>query len=324
MRKVVILGTGSYLPSNVVTNYDLSLFVDTSDEWISTRTGIKERRISNKESTTYMAYNAALMALENANISISEIDLIICATMTPDNFMPSVACEVQGRLGATRAAAFDISAACTGMIYAISIGEQFIQNNVYNKVLIIGAETLSKILNWEDRGTCVLFGDGAGAVLLGKGDTDSGIIASKLYADGSKNKILTCPAIPVRNKFINSNKPMDFYMAMEGQEVFKFAIRSITKAIKELISQGGITPEDIKYIVPHQANKRIIEQAAKYSNIPEEKFFLNLERYGNTSAASIGIALDELIREGNVNTGDYIILVGFGGGMTSGAVLLRW
>jgi len=324
MMKAIIAGTGSYLPKNIVSNDDLSKLVETSDEWISTRTGIKERRITNQETTTDLAYKASVRALESSNIKAEEIDLIICATMTPDNFMPSVACVVQEMLGAIHSAAFDLSAACTGMIYAMSIAEQFIKSKTYKNILIIGSETLSRILNWEDRGTCVLFGDGAGAMVLTASEKSNGILASTLYADGSKNSILTCPAIPLDNPYNRQSKNRESKIKMEGQEVFKFAIRSVTKCIKDVLQKADLSPDEIKYIIPHQANKRIIEQSAKYSNIPEEKFFMNLQHCGNTSAASVGIALDELAKANKLNTGDYIILVGFGGGMTSGAILLKW
>lgn len=340
MSHVSIIGTGSYLPENIMTNDDLSKLVDTSDEWISSRTGIRERRISNGISTADMAYEAGKKALQGAGLKPEDIDLIICATITPDYFMPSCACIVQDRLGAVKAAAFDLTAACTGMIYGIVTAEQFIRSGMYENILVIGSETLSKILDWEDRSSCVLFGDGAGAVVLAKASEGGKILASSLEADGSKYKLLTCPAIPMQNPYVNiDNQDMAEHMTeeglkqelyklpkleMNGQEVFKYAARTITDNIENIISKTKLSKEDITYIIPHQANRRIIEQASKSCKIPKEKFFMNLDRYGNTSAASIGIALDELITGGGVENKDKIILVGFGGGMTSGSILLEW
>lgn len=325
MRHGVIIGTGSYTPPHVMTNDDLAGMVDTSDEWISSRTGIKERRISAGESTSDLAYEASLRALKVSGLSPEELDLIICATITPDYFMPSVACTVQDRLGAGNAAAFDLSAACTGFIYAMVTAEQFISTGMYNNVLVIGAETISRILDWDDRSTCVLFGDGAGAMILSAAEGPGHILGSVLTSDGGKQDYLTCPAVSLVNPYTgDSNAKFDPHIKMQGQEVFKYAVRAITDCIDRVLNKAGLSLQDIKYILPHQANKRIIEQAAKFSNSPFEKFYLNLEDYGNTSAASIGIALDEMIREGLLIRGDKIILVGFGGGLTSGAVLLEY
>ncbi len=316
MRNARIIGTGSYLPEKILTNDDLAQMVDTSHEWISSRTGIRERRISTGERSSDLATKAGERALKDAGIAAKDIDLIICATITPDSFMPSVACIVQDKLGAYKAAAFDLSAACTGMIYAMVIGQQFITNATYKNVMVIGAETLSKVLDWKDRSTCVLFGDGAAAVILSAGQDKKGIIASHLLADGSKKDLLTCRAFPDMEDEGKIN--------MQGQEVFKYAVRAITDNIKNILDKGNLKSEDIAWIIPHQANKRIIELAAKYCNMPIEKFYMNLDRYGNTSAASIGIALDEMIKEKKPKAGDKIILVGFGGGMTSGAILINW
>lgn len=324
MRHAAIIGTGSYAPENVMTNDDLSDLVETSDEWISSRTGIRERRISTGENTSDLAYEASVRALENAALKPEDLDLIICATITPDSFMPAVACIVQDRLGAVRAAAFDLTAACTGMIYGIVTADQFIRTGMYQHVLVVGAETLSKVLDWDDRATCVLFGDGAGAVVLSAVEDSRGIWASALSSDGSKQDFLTCPAIPLSNPYVIP--PLETPSAkikMQGQEVFKYAVRTVTESINTVLDSTGLTIGQIKYIIPHQANKRIIEQAAKFSDIPIEKFFMNLDRYGNTSAASIGIALDELQQLKLLEKGDKIIMTGFGGGMTSGAVLLE-
>lgn len=326
MRHVKIIGTGSYLPNHRLSNDDLSTMVDTSDEWILTRTGIRERRITTGMNTSDLAYEAGLRALDSAGLKAEEIDLIICATITPDYFMPSCACIVQERLGATKAAAFDLTAACTGMIYGMVTAEQFIKSGMYDNILVIGTEVLSKVLDWDDRSTCVLFGDGAGAVVVSVSEDDGGILASHLEADGSKHSYLTCPAIPLQNPYILSKEDVKEQprIKMLGQEVFKFAVRTITDNINTVIEKAQLTYDDISYIIPHQANHRIIEQASKFSGLPMEKFFMNLDRYGNTSAASIGIALDELVASGKVKKGDIIILVGFGGGMTSGAILVKW
>lgn len=331
MRHVNIIGTGSYLPEHIMTNDDLSNIVDTSDEWIRSRTGIGERRISIGMNTSDMAYEAGAIALKNAGLKPEDIDLIICATITPDYFMPSCACIVQHRLGAVNAAAFDLAAACTGMIYGMVTAEQFIKSGMYENVLIIGSETLSKVLDWEDRSTCVLFGDGAGAIVISNEERGGRLLASRLEADGSKYDLLTCSAIPLENPCLNTQdmsvsegilgRPR---IEMLGQEVFKYAVRSIIDSIKTLLCKANLRKEDIEYIIPHQANQRIIEKASKLIEIPLQKFYMNLEQYGNTSAASIGIALDELVESDRLRSGDRVILVGFGGGMTSGAVLLEW
>jgi len=324
MRQAIISGTGSYVPDNVMTNEDLAKLVDTSDEWIESRTGIKERRIVTKELTSDMAYEAGKRALISANLQAKEIDLIICATITPDSFMPSVACIVQDKLGAVNAVAFDLTAACSGFVYGIVTASQYIQTGMYQNVLVIGAETISKILDWEDRSTCVLFGDGAGAVILTVSEKKKGIMVANLLSDGSKQSQLVCPAVPLSNPYNKSVESFRPKITMQGQEVFKFAIRSITEHIKTLLQKADLNIEDIKYIIPHQANQRIIEHAANLCKIPKEKFYTNLVNYGNTSAASIGIALDELAKGNKLEHGDKLILVAFGGGMTSGAVLLEW
>jgi 3-oxoacyl-[acyl-carrier-protein] synthase-3 len=312
-----------------MTNDDMAKLVETNDEWISSRTGIKERRISTGESTSDLAYRAAVNALRNAKLNAEELDLIICATISPDSFMPSVACMVQNSLGAKRAAAFDLTAACTGLIYAMAVAAAFIKTGMYRNALVIGAETLSKTLDWSDRSTCVLFGDGAGAMVLSAVEQEDGrtggIMAMSLASDGSKGEHLCLPAIPLSNPFVkpeeNGSKPT---ITMNGQEVFKFAVRSITDLVKKVLAETELTHQDIKYIVPHQANQRIIEQAAKSLGIEFEKFYCNIERYANTSAATIGIALDEMVQKDMLKPGDRIILVGFGGGMTSGAILVEW
>jgi 3-oxoacyl-[acyl-carrier-protein] synthase-3 len=323
VENVRITGTGSYTPINIMSNDDLSKIVDTSDEWISSRTGIRERRISTGENTSDLAYQACVKALEDADEKAENIDLIICATMSPDNFMPSTAAIVQGRLGAINAVAFDLSAACTGFVFALTTATQYIKTGMYKKALVIGAETLSKLLDWQDRATCVLFGDGASAVVLSSSDKDS-FIATHLATDGTKGDMLKCIAAPVANTYVKQEIATQSFITMNGGDVFKFAVKTIVNHIKKVLEVSGYTMEDIKYIVPHQANIRIIEFAAKLLNVSNDKFYSNLHKYGNTSAATIGIALDELSKSSQLNSGDKLILVGFGGGMTSGAILLEW
>lgn len=323
MSHARIAGTGSYLPERIVTNDDMAKLVETSDEWISTRTGIRERRISCSENTSDLAYQAAKRALESAKLGADQVDLIICATITPDSFMPSVACIVQEQLGAVNAAAFDLTAACSGLVYGIATATAYIESGMYEKVLVIGAETLSKTLNWEDRSTCVLFGDGAGAVVLTAAH-QKGILSVNLLSDGRKKDYLCLPAMPLNNPFTKDTEVIQPFITMKGQEVFKFAVRCIIDQINTVLKKASLTKEEIKYIVAHQANSRILEQAAKLSSMAIEQFFINLDRYGNTSAATIGIALDEMVQKGLLEAGDKIILVGFGAGMTSGAVLLEW
>ncbi len=328
MRHVKIAGTGSYVPEHIVTNDDLAGFLDTSDEWIASRTGIRERRISTGENTSDLAAAAAQRALEDAGVKAEELDLILCATISPDCFMPSVACMVQERIGASKAAAFDLVAACSGLVYGMATAAAFIESGMYRTILVIGAETLSKTVDWTDRATCVLFGDGAGAVVLTPSERRTGILASYLVSDGGKQDYLTLPALPLNNSFMvkkDEHQPeQSSILSMKGQDVFKFAVRSVVDQTKTLLTKAALTEEDIRYVVLHQANSRIIEQSAKSSGISQEKFFLNLDRYGNTSAASIGIALDELSRKGMLSDGDKLLLIGFGGGMTSGGILLEW
>lgn len=322
MYQVEIAGTGSYVPDHRVTNEDISKIVMTSDEWISERTGIKERRISKKENTTEMAAEAALKALEKAGMLPEEIDLIIVATATPDYFFPSTACLVQKSIGALRAAAFDISAACSGFIYALSIGRQFIRTGMYKTALIIGSEVLSKVTDWQDRNTCVLFADGAGAAVLRRGN--EGIISEIIGSDPSGSENLVCPALALRNEFTGEVKPALNYISMNGREIFKFAVKIIPECILKLLEDTGYSLNDIKTIIPHQANVRILDAAAKKLNINKDRFFVNIHKYGNTSGASIPLALDEMAVRGLIQRGDLFIIVGFGAGLTYGAQLIRW
>ena len=328
MNKVQIIGTGSYLPEKVVSNFDLAEIVDTSDEWISSRTGIKERRISEGENTSDLATKAALNAIENSKINPEDIDLIVLGTLTPDSFMPSTACIVQKNIGAVNATCFDISAACTGFIFAIDIATQFIKAGRCKVALIIGAETLSKVVNWKDRNTCVLFADGAGAAVLKAGNEES-ILAVYSGSDGSKGNHLTCDSIPVKNPYVKEKNIVAVdvncsTIKMDGKEIFKFAVNIIIQSINELLKTAELELEDIKYIIPHQANTRIIDYTAKKLGISKSKFFVNLDKYGNTSAASIAIALDEMSRKGMLEKGDKILLVGFGGGLTYGGTIIQW
>ncbi len=323
---VGITGTGSYLPPKELTNFDLEKMVDTSDEWIRTRTGISKRRIADDNTATSdMATEAAKIAIGDAGLKPEAIDLIIVATATPDMAFPSTACIVQKNIGATRAVAFDIEAACSGFIYGLTIGEQFIRTGMYKNALVIGAETLSKITNWEDRNTCVLFGDGAGAAVLGPVEVGYGIISSKLGADGDNGHYLTQPAggsrMPVSRDNISSKL---HYIHMDGREVFKFAVRIMERSALEVIEGAGYCLEDINYMVPHQANIRIIEAAAKRLSLGMDRVYVNLDKYGNMSSASVPVALDEALKKGNIKAGDVVILVAFGGGLTWGASLIRW
>lgn len=323
MNNVKLIGTGSYAPSKIVTNDDLSEIVDTSDEWISTRTGIKERRISTGEDTSQLASKAAMNAIKDSNINPLDIDLIIVATTSPDSFTPSTACLVQANIGADNATCFDLGAACSGFIFALNTAAQFIKSGSSKTALIIGAEVLSKILDWSDRTTCVLFGDGAGAAVLQAGDENS-ILSLYTGSEGKKAEFLRCPAVRVNNPFSEAEVSEKSVVSMNGKEIFRFATKIIPKGIEEVLKDSKYTLEDIKYIVPHQANLRIIEFAAKKLGIETDRFYMNLQEYGNTSAASIPIALDEMAKKGLLKKGDKIILVGFGGGLTFGSVLIEW
>jgi 3-oxoacyl-[acyl-carrier-protein] synthase-3 len=326
MRSVGILSTGSYTPERVLTNFDLEKMVETSDEWIVTRTGIRERRIcSPEQASSDLAYEAAKKALAKANVSAEELDMIIVATVTPDMSFPSTACILQEKLGAKKASALDVSAACTGFLYGIATGSQFIANGMYRYVLVVGVETLSKITNYKDRNTCVLFGDGAGAALLGPVQEGFGFQAFELGADGSGGPLLCQPAggsrIPASAESVSQNL---HYISMTGSEVFKFAVRVMNSATEAVLEKSGVSKDEIDLLVPHQANKRIIDAAIQRFGLSEEKVVINLDRYGNMSSASIPVALDEAVQEGRLKDGDNVILVGFGGGLTWGATLCKW
>jgi 3-oxoacyl-[acyl-carrier-protein] synthase-3 len=326
-RTASIIGTGSYAPEKILTNDDLSRMVDTSDEWITTRTGIKERRIAARDETTSdMAAKAALRALEQAKTSASEIDLLIVATATPDMVFPATACFVQKKIGATKAACMDVSAACAGFLFAVEIAQQFIISQTYDTVLVIGADKLTAITNWTDRNTCVLFGDGAGAVVLGHRDGSAhGVISTYMGSDGAFSDILFMPGGGTKTPITRENAHMHLQtIHMSGKEVYKQAVIAMLAAAKKAIAQAGLTVEDIDCIIPHQANLRIIEAVGERLGIPREKVFVNVDRYGNTSAASVGIALDEANRSGRIKRGDYVLLVVFGGGLTWASTIIEW
>lgn len=323
---VKIIGTGSYLPAEILNNHDLEKMVDTSDEWIKTRTGISERRIAHqKEASSDLAIKAGKMALESAGISPDEIDLIIVATATPDMPFPSTACFVQKGLKAFSSVCFDVSAACSGFLYALTIGEQFIKSGFSETVLVIGSDVFSRITDWSDRNTCVLFGDGAGACILKKGKDDQGVLAIDLGADGRSSELLMVPGGGSRNPInaaLIENKLQ--FIKMKGNDVFKHAVKHLSASAKNALKKAHIASEDIDLVIPHQANIRIIEAISERLNIPMDKFFINLDKYGNTSAASIPIALDEAVRQGRIKKNDNILLTAFGGGLVWGSCILKW
>ena len=326
MEVVSIKSFGAYAPSRIVSNDDLSKIVETNDEWIVERTGIKERRISEGEDTSSIAVKAAIKALERANLTGEDIDLIIVATVTPDKFTPSVACLVQKEIQAENAMAFDVSAACSGFIFGLQAACSMMKvTENFKNALVIGVETLSKIMNWEDRSTCVLFGDGGGAVVLSKGEGNGGIREFYSKSLGKKGDCLVVEAMPVINPFIKDKNNDTNYQKiyMNGGEVFKFATKVIVESIKKILEKSSLTIDDIDYIVPHQANLRIIDYAVRKLKVDSSKFYTNLERYGNTSSASIPLALNEMYEKNLLKKGHKIILVGFGGGLTYGAVLIE-
>ena len=325
MSVVKIVGVGHYCPENAISNDQLSNLVDTSHEWIVKRTGIYERKISKGEGTVDLAVKASINAMEMAKCKPEDIDLIIVATTSPDRSMPSTACSVQSILGCKNAAAFDISAACSGFLYASIIANSLIKNGEGSKALVIGSEVLSRIVDWNDRNTCVLFGDGAGAAILEVSTDDSRIISTYFGSDGKTGtKALTANQFPIKTPFADASLEREEYIQMNGREVFKFAISIIPKVVNKLLDDSCEDISNIKYIIPHQANLRIIDDAAKKLNISKDKFYVNLDSYGNTSAASVPIAFSEVIEKGLIKKGDKIILVAFGGGLTWAGILLEW
>ncbi|WEK56232.1 MAG: ketoacyl-ACP synthase III [Candidatus Cohnella colombiensis] len=323
---VGIIGTGKYAPERRLTNQQLESMVETNDEWIVSRTGIRERRIAAPEqATSDLAYEASVRALEAAGITADQLDLIIVATITPDMLFPSTACILQEKLGAKKAAAFDLSAACSGFIYSLASATAFMKMGMYRRVLVVGAETLSRITDYTDRNTCILFGDGAGAVVLGEVAEGRGFKSFELGADGAGGELLRLcgggSRMPATEQSIADRR---HFIEMNGRDVFKFAVRVMGSAADEALAKAGISKEDIDLLIPHQANIRIIQSAIERLNLPQEKCMINVDRYGNMSAASIPMALAEAVEEGRVKEGDTLVLVGFGGGLTWGASVLTW
>lgn len=324
-----IIGTGSYMPARVLTNHDLEKLVETSDEWITTRTGIKERRIAAPDETTSdMAAEAARRALHTAGVKPEEVDLIIVATVTPDMFFPSTACFVQKKIGATNAVGFDISAACSGFLYALQTARHFINGGPRKTALVIGAEKLSSLINWADRNTCVLFGDGAGAAVIrwdDQPDAPGRVISSFMGTDGNLADLLKVPgggtALPITAENVHL-RPNTIHM--EGRETFKHAVTRMCQASEKALKEAGLTAQDVKLVIPHQANARIISVIAERLGVPEERTFINLDKYGNTSAATIPVCLDEANRSGRIQRGDILLLVAFGGGFTWASSVIRW
>ena len=318
-----IAGTGSYLPEKVLTNDDLAKMVDTSDEWIAARTGIRERHVAAEGQTTSdLGYQAALRALEAAGVAADEIDLIVVGTTTPDLIFPSTACLIQHKLGVAGCPAFDVNAACSGFIYGLTIADKFIRSGAAKTALVIGAETLTRMLDWNDRGTCVLFGDGAGAVVL-KADADTGILSTHMHADGSKAELLWNP-VGVSAGFKPEEQNAGVRVMMAGNEVFKHAVKALDSVVEEALESNGLDRTALDWLVPHQANLRIIEATAKRLAMPMDRVIVTVDRHGNTSSGSVPLALDEAVRSGRVQRGQLLLLEAFGGGFTWGSALLRY
>lgn len=326
MRGSTISGLGRYVPKRIMTNAELEKFVDTTDEWIVSRTGIRERRIAEPdEASSDLAYEASKEALEEAGIRPDQIDLIVVGTATPDMLFPATACILQDRLGARRAGAFDVSAACSSWAYGAAVAHGYVASGQADTVLVVGAETLSKITNWKDRGTSVLFGDSAGAVVMTACEPGTGFLSFHLGSDGSGGSLIALPAggsrLPASYETVERQQ---HYLTMNGREVFKFAVRCIPRAIEEAVKRAGLAIEDVDLFIPHQANIRIIDAAAERLGQPKEKFFVNVERYGNTSSASVPVALYEAVRAGRIKKGDVAVMVAFGGGLTWASCAIRW
>jgi 3-oxoacyl-[acyl-carrier-protein] synthase-3 len=324
--RAVVTGTGAALPTRVLTNHDLEKMVDTSDDWITSRTGIKERRIAAEgEYLSQYATDAGKRALEMAGVAAEEIDLIICATVTPDRPIPSTACTIQQNLGSRRAAAFDLAAGCSGYIYALAVADRFLASGAYRHALVIGGELLSKYVDWQDRTTCIIFADGAGATVLSAREGVAGILATSLRSDGSMADFIHIPAggtmLPTSEKTVRERQ---HFIRMKGNETFKIAVRSIEEVSREVIIASGLSASDIDLYIPHQANRRIIEAVGTRLGLRGEQVYMNIDRVGNTSSASIPIALDEAVRAGKVEHGDILLFAAFGAGLTWGAALLRW
>lgn len=326
MYQTKIIATGSYVPERVLSNFDLEKMVDTSDEWIRSRTGIAERRISSEsEASSDLGAAAAQEALKRAGLKPEEIDLILVATITPDMFFPSTACFIQDKIGAEHAAAFDIAAACSGFIFGLSIADSYLRSGAFKHILLIGAETLTKVTDWKDRNTCVLFGDGAGAVVLRREEGEAGLLSTHLFSDGSLSALLNLPGGGSRNPTSERSLRQGLhFIKMNGNETFKVAVRSLEQACREALSHNGLDASQIDLFIPHQANYRIIQAVASRLDFPLERVYLTLERHGNTSAASIPLALDEAVMSGRVKAKDLLLLSSFGGGMTWASAVIRW
>lgn len=323
MKGSRILGTGSYMPSNIMSNKAIEALVETSDQWIKERTGIEERRISQGETTSDLATKAAIEALKDSGIAAEEIDLIIVATVSADSIVPSSACKVQKNIGASKAMAFDINAACSGFIFALDVANSYILTGRATKVLVIGAEVLSKITDWTDRNTCVLFGDGAGAVVIGEAE-ESHINYINCKSVGEKWESLTCEGTPISNPYVEYEDIREGKLKMNGKDIYKFAVKTMEDELSRIINESQIEKDDIAFVVPHQANIRMIESFSKKVEIPLDRFIINLQHVGNTSGASIPIALDEANKSGILSNGSNIVVIGFGGGLTYGSALLKW
>ncbi len=326
MLRARIIGTGSYVPETILSNHDLEKMVDTSDDWIIERTGIKERRISTeKQAASDLAFGASRAALKSAGLKAKDIELIIVASVSGDMPLPATACILQDKLEAKKAAAFDVNAACSGFIFGLSVANAYILSGTYRRILVVGAEVLTKFTDWEERTTCVLFGDGAGAVVLEATEEDRGIVSTKIHSDGSLWELLHTPGGGSRNPASKETvKKRLHFIKMKGNETFKVAVRTLESLVVESLKENKLKASDIALLIPHQANLRIIQATARRLGLPMEKVMINLDRYGNTSAASIPIALDEAVKGGKVRNGDYLLLEAFGGGLTWASALIRW
>lgn len=325
-RSAIVTGTGMSVPDRIMTNADLEKIVETSDEWIRTRTGIRERRIAGQhEYMSQFAVEASRRALDMAGLDAKDIELIICATVTPDVPIPATACFIQHALGSKKAAAFDMQAGCSGFIYAQSVAKQFIVSGRNKHILVIGAELLSKFLDWSDRATCVIFADGAGATIMSEGELPRGVLASAMHTDGSMSDFICMEGggsrYPATPETVAEGR---HFIKMRGNETFKIAVRSIEEVSREVLAKAGLTPDDVNWFIPHQANQRIIDAVGQRLGIPAERSYVNVDRYGNTSAASIPIALDEAVRQGKVQPGDVVLMAAFGAGLTWAASVARW
>lgn len=322
---VGILGTGSCLPEKVLSNFDLEKMVDTSDEWIKKRTGISERRILDKDTPGYvLGIEASKRAIEKAGIAAEDIGLIIATTSTPDYLSPSTSCHIQKGIGAINAAAFDLNAACTGFIYGLSVAKQFVMTGTYKYVLLVACEALTKIVDWADRNTCVLFGDGAGAFVLGAVEEGFGVLDTYLASDGRIGEVITIPCCHIEEKDLEKRVSKEKTLWMDGGEVFKFAVKIVSEATEKVLEKVNLSLDDVDLVVPHQANLRIIDGASRRLKLPQEKMYANIHKYGNISSATIPVAVDEALESGAIKKGDNIVLVGFGGGLTWGSALIKW